>query len=372
MPRDVARSLAVADLDHDGDQDLVTNRLNDQAGIFENTGSAPRIAVRLVGRTPNTDAIGAHIVLKGGPGTNLQRDEIAAGGDYLSHSAPQVTFAADPDNSNHTIEVTWPNGQIKRIDSVQANRIYEIQQPETAEEPIAETSETAPSETLFRDVSDRISHEHHEAPYDDFRIQPLLPKKLSQLGPGISWIDYDADGDDDLFITSGRDAQLAAFENNGSGQFSSISLGHLTRTTPGDQTALLGIPREDGTRLILGNTNYEPGDIKTPSAFNYLFSDGTLNKEQDLPGIFSTTGPLAMADYDADGDLDLFIGGRFVPAHYPMNATSRLFLNEDGQYVLDQQNSRKFNELGMVTGALFFDYEQDGGQDLCSAWSGAH
>ncbi len=360
--KDIAQGMGVADLDHDGDLDVVMNRLNESTGIYENRSSAPRIAVRLVGRTPNTNAIGATIELQGGPVPQL--DEITSGGEYLSHSAPHVTFAADSENPDHTLTVSWPNGQKTSIDSVQGNRIYEIQQPENMETTLINSSPVTTTKPIFKDVSGRINHKHHESPYDDFRIQPLLPKKLSQLGPGISWIDYDADQDDDLFITSGRGGELTIFENSGKGQFTRQSLGDLTQQTQGDQTTILGLTKQDETTLILGNANYEPGDIKTPSALNYRYQNGTVSVRQGIPGIFSTTGPLASADYDSDGDLDLFVGGRFVPAHYPMNASSRLFKNEDGRFVLDQQNSRKLNELGMVTGALFFDYEQDGDQDL--------
>ncbi|MDR8390625.1 FG-GAP-like repeat-containing protein [Aliifodinibius sp. S!AR15-10] len=359
---DISQGMAVADLDHDGDLDVVMNRLNEEVGIYENRNSAPRIAVRLVGREPNTQAIGATVELQGGP--TPQMDEVASGGEYLSHSASQITFAADPANPNHILKVTWPNGQVTSIDSVRTNRIYEIHQPENHENPAVKMTSKEQVEPIFLDVSDRIDHRHHESPYDDFRIQPLLPKKLSQLGPGISWIDFDGDQDDDLFITSGRDGQLGLFENSGNGQFVDRSLGELTETTPGDQTAILGLSTKAGTQLLLGNANYEPGDIKTPSVLAYTYSNGGGTTVQNIPGIFSTTGPIASADYDSDGDLDLFVGGRFVPAHYPMNATSRLFKNEDGQFVLDQQNSRKLNELGMVTGALFFDFEQDGDQDL--------
>jgi hypothetical protein len=127
---DVSHGLVTADLDRDGDLDIVVSRLNQEAVIYGNRATAPRIAVRLSGRPPNTDAVGATVALTGGKGGPApQREEITAGGDYLSDSDPTVMFAATSDTAAHRIVVTWPNGTTSTVDSARANRIYEIEQP---------------------------------------------------------------------------------------------------------------------------------------------------------------------------------------------------------------------------------------------------
>lgn len=360
--KDVSHGLATADFDHDGDLDLAINRLNDRAAIYENTSGAPRIAIRLTGAPPNTQAVGARLRLEGGPVT--QSDVVVSAGEYLSSSDPLLVFAAI-ENQNHTLRVYWPDGRYSVIDSVRANRIYEIDEtaiPKQERPPEAGKE----SEPVFEDVSDKIAHHHHEESYDDFRVQPLLPQKLSQLGPGVSWIDYDADGDPDLLITAGRGGRLGVYENN-DGQFAARSLQTPATHSRADQTTVLGWKQEGRTRLVLGQANYEPGDINFPSVRSFSLASGSVIKRDSLPGIFSTTGPLAAADYDGDGDLDLFVGGRFVPAHYPMNATSRLFENDDGTFAEDPAHASLFRELGLVTGAVFTDYDSDGDPDLlCS------
>ncbi len=356
---DIAHGLAVGDLDNDGDLDLVMNRLNRQAAVYRNQSASPRIAVRLTGEPPNTQAIGAKVELQGGP--VHQQDEISAGGDYLSHSDALIVFAADEENTDYKLTITWPGGTRSVIDSVRANRIYEIDQQTIPIEEVESSQNTG--DTIFQDVSDRIDHKHNEEPYDDFRIQPLLPVKLSKQGPGISWIDFDSDGDDDLFIPSGREGHTAVYENSG-GTFRSLSLGDLTQQSPSDQTSIIGWREDQQTRLLTGNANYEPGDIKIPSVLHHVFQKGKITAEENIPGIFSTTGPVAAADYDGDGEIDLFVGGRFVPTHYPANATSRLFKIENGQFVIDEQNSRRFENIGLVTAAVFTDYDQDGDPDL--------
>src|SRR5699024_426499 len=105
---DVSHGLVVADLDNDGDSDIAINRLNKPALVYENTATAPRIAVRLRGKAPNTGAVGAVVELSGGP--VIQTKEIAGAGDYLSDSDPMISFAADPENLNHILNITWPDG----------------------------------------------------------------------------------------------------------------------------------------------------------------------------------------------------------------------------------------------------------------------
>lgn len=362
--KDVSHSLATADFDRDGDLDLVLNRLNATASVYENETAAPRIAVQLSGQPPNSQGIGAKVELRGGTNDSVpQHDELTAGGDYLSGSAPVAMFAADPGNSNHTIAVRWPDGTTSTVDSVKANRIYDIRQPEGSGDAAPPDTSTSPAPSIFEDVSDRISHRHHESTYDDFRIQSLLPIKLSQQGPGISWIDFDSDGDDDLFIAAGRGEGLSVLENDGNGDFANRRLAPVTDTSRADQTTVLGWPTADGTELLIGRANYEPGKVETESVRHYLIQNGNVIPQDHLPGILSTTGPLAVADYDGDGDLDLFMGGRFMPAQYPKDATSRLFENNDG-FELDASNSSALKNLGLVTGATFFDYEGDGDQDL--------
>ncbi|MFH5886155.1 FG-GAP-like repeat-containing protein [Halalkalibaculum sp. DA3122] len=364
--QDISLGMAVADLDNDGDPDLVINRLNQGASLYENRSNAPRIAVQLIGLEPNTAGVGAKVELRGGPVP--QQKEVTSGGDYVSGSQKTVWFAADKDNPDHQLVIRWPDGKKSTVDNLRANRIYEVEQP-GVNQAEKDVDSTYPEnlETMFEDISDRINHVHHEAPYDDFMVQPLLPRKLSRQGPGVSWLDYDRDGDDDLFVTSGRGGLIGIYSNRGDGEFHATSIDGVSTEAPGDQTAVIGWGEEGQFQLVLGYSNFEGGDPGTPSALQVKIPAKSASVVHDIPGILSSTGPIAAADYDGDGDVDLFVGGSFIPGRYPEDASSRLFLNENGTFILDQVNSRKLSGIGLVSGAVFSDYDRDGDPDLLLA-----
>lgn len=360
--KDISHGMAVADLNNNGVLDIVVNRMNQPAAVYRNNTRAPRIGVRLNGEVPNTRGIGATIELRGGP--VIQHKQVSAGGEYVSGSDGRVMFAADEENPNHEILVKWPDGKESRIREVRANRIYEIDQA-GAQPPREEPQNNRSSDPIFEDVSDHLDHTHHEDPFQDFEFQPLLPARLSQLGPGVAWVDITGDEREDLLIGSGKGGQLGLFENHGDGHFERLSTSPMTRPAPGDQTSILGWKEDGFTRIAVGSSNYEQGRSGTASAYLYRIGpSGNVVETDSLPGIFSTTGPLALSDVSGNGYLDLFIGGGFKPGQYPEDADSRLFRNEGGTFVPDEEASRLFSGLGLVNGAVFSDLTGNGRQDL--------
>lgn len=363
---DISHGMASADLDGDGDLDVVVNRLGSPALLLRNESEAARIGVRLRGAGPNTYGIGAKVRLLGGA-VPVQEREMTAGGLYLSGSAPHMAFAAGASESLE-LEVVWPGGVVTRVTGVRPDRLYEIREPRPGDALAVEPGrgQNVPEAVLFEDRSELIAHRHPETDFEDFVRQPLLPYMPSRLGPGVTWIDLDRDGDPDLVIPPGAGGRLSYLRNDG-GRFVEEMLEDAPSSL--DRTAAIGLPGPRGTLLAVGNASYEAATVEeagTIPPFIVVRPGSTATLPVASNG-FSSTGPLAAADLDGDGVLELFLGGRIIKGFYPLPASSALFRQEGNQLVRDPRHDPVLKEIGLVSGAVFSDVDSDGDPDLLLA-----
>lgn len=367
---DVSHGAALADFDGDGDLDAVVNRLDRPALLLRNEAAAPRLAVRLRGEAPNTTGVGARVWLAV-PGLPRQTKEMAAGGGYLSGSETLVSFAMG-DAAEGTLGVEWRGGSrsVVRVDG--ANRLYEVFESaaELAAEPGTGTGAAAAAPWFEVDAS--FAPIHDEPPFAEVVRQPLLPVRLSRMGPSVAWHDLDGDGDPDLLMGSGAGAAPVLFRNDG---------GALVRVTlagpraPVDQTAVIPLPAGDTARVLLGLSSYEapaaevtqvPAVVSAEWPRTALAGVAVTPVNRGVaPGGVAAAGVLAVADYDLDGRLDLFVGARVVPGRYPLSGPSRLFRGRPGGgFEEDRRSAAALERADMVTGAVFTDYDADGDADL--------
>ncbi len=353
--------MVVCDLDNDGDLDVVINNADGPPEIYRNDCAAPRVAVKLKGRAPNTFGVGAKVKLIG---KKTQAQEMIAGGRYASGCDYELVFAARQDWAPYKLQVTWRDGRVTEVDNVEANQLYVIAETNTVAAPPKIISKPNP---LFEDVSASLNHTNRENWFNDFEAQPLLPNRLSRLGPGVSWFDLDGDGLDDLIIGTAAGGTIGMFKNLGDGRFSPFNAADKQIHPRHDQTSLLGLgSAASGVSLMLGVSSWEDPAAKTALNVLKLNFAGEWSSGPQVTRERNATGPLALADVTGSGQLDVFVGGRARFNRYPEAADSMLILrNAQGQ--LTEANGaavQALNSLGMVTSAVFADVNGDGKPDL--------
>jgi enediyne biosynthesis protein E4 len=364
---DIAHGMIAVDLDHDGDLDIVANCMPGTPLLLLNRTHAPRLTVRLLGRRGNQDGLGAKITVSGGP--VVQTQEIVAGGQYLSHGEPIRTFAAG--SGSMSVEVRWRSGRVSRMSGAKAGWIQvvdESQATESAASPAGLASTpgaTVPG--LFRDATANLGHRHQEEPFDDFASQPQLPRRLGQEGPSVLATDLDKDGNVDVVLGSGRGGRLTVKLGDGKGGFRALETDGPE--LPDDLLGLAFLPgAAEGDGVVAGAlASFESSMTNGPSVLRWRVTREGLRSLPPLPSIGASPSALAAADFDGDGDQDLFVGGRVVPGRWPVPASSMVFLSEGGTMRADPMATEVFRRLGLVTAAVSGDLDSDGRPELVVA-----
>ena len=365
---DVSHAIASADFDRDGDRDIVITRLDEPPLLLRNDAGGARVAVRLRGEDGNTQAIGARVTLATAGGLPAQTRQVTSGGLYLSGSDPGLTFAMG-DAAEAELVIVWPSGRRQTL-RVAADRAYEVGPGGAvvggvAVDGVAEVGgpagAPAAGSALF--AGPEAVGRHGESAFDELARQPLVPVELSRGGPAVAWADVDGDGDPDLLVGAGAGgrAQLAV---NAAGRLADpVSLGP---PAVGDHTSVLALPAADVPVIVAGVSNWE---ARSPAERDAIPPLARLDAASPpvLPPSRHATGPLAAADVDADGDLDLFVGARATPGAYPLPADSRLFLADGDGWTADPEAGAALRGIGLVSGAVFSDVDGDGDPDLLLA-----
>ena len=360
-------AAATGDLDRDGDLDLVVANLDEPVSIYRNDfANGHRVLIRLRGNPSNRRGIGSIIRVETETASQIRQLIPTTG--YLSSNEPFVHFGLADETTIKTLSVTWPSGYEQTINELPADRMYTVNEPQsvpTREMPSAKPPATYLAATVLQGAR------HVELPFDDFSHQPLLPNKLSQLGPGVAVGDVNSDGHDDLFLSGASGQSGALFVHDGTNGFLSPNMKPFNEDAEcEDMASLFFDADQDGDLdlfVVSGGVEHELASIRYRDRLYLNQGQGEFSKAADsaTPDLRDSGGTVAAGDFDRDGDLDLFVGGRVTPGSYPLSPESRLLRNDAGSFVdVTKELAPGICRTGMVTGAIWSDFNDDGWLDL--------
>jgi hypothetical protein len=393
----ISLAAAHADLDRDGDLDLVVANFDEPVSIYRNDASQGNgVLIQLEGVSSNRFGLGARLTAETSGGAQVRYHNPTGG--FLSSNEPLVHFGLGGSDEVTRLTIDWPSGHRQSFANLPVDRFYTITEPvgqrkegekgrmgegETDQGGAHASLPFSPSPPLpvsarpkgdvgpLFERSDALANAvHREHPFDDYQRQPLLPCKHSQLGPGLAWGDFDGDGRDDLYVGggAGEPGQLWISDENGAFRRQDIQAFKDDAAHEDMGAVWLDVDADGDLDLyvVSGGVEFEPGDQRLADRLYVNDGRGQLSRAKHaLPDLRSSGGPVVAADFDRDGDVDLFVGGRVIPGQYPLAPESFLLTNEQGNFVdATEQVAPGLKEAGMVTSALWSDADADGWLDL--------
>ena len=378
-----SNGAAYADLDNDGDLDMVINNINDEAFVYENTlmDSKPKdkhyLSIQLKGDEKNINGLGAWVELY--YGKNRQVYEQTPYRGYLSTIQLNPHFGLDSSMIDSVI-IKWQDGNKQTLKNVPTDQTVKIDK-KNANEKYSWIKDEFAKQSLFKDVTDslNIHYSHSQIEYIDFNIQKLIPHKFSAYGPPLAAGDVNGDGLDDIIVggNSSFGSTLLLQQPNGSFLQKSLILPNDKNDAQYQDmgTILFDADGDGDLDLYVGRGGYQSKPNSIGYQDQFYINDGKGNFKLDslaLPSTFTSKSCVRAIDYDKDGDLDLFVAGRVEPWSYPKPVSSFIYRNDskDGHVKftdVTEQVAKDLNNIGLVCDALFTDFDNDGWPDLVLA-----
>jgi hypothetical protein len=347
---------ALADLDRDGDLDVITNNMDEPVGVHENTQQENGgVIIRLVGSESNRFGIGA--MVRARIGERWQAEYLTLSRGFMSTNEPVVHFGAGDAARIDEVTVRWPSGRVQTVRDLEIGRLHEIAEPRgaPASGPIAAEE---PKKRLLREVGEEVglTDEASERRFDDYADQPLLPWKLSQLGPALALSDIDDDGDDDLFM-GGPAGTPGRLYLNDEGRFEPRS-GPWNAHTGSEDAGIVWLDADSDGDFDLfvasGGVEHDRGHEALRDRLYLNDGDRFVEARGSVPEAMEPSSAVSAFDFDGDGDLDLFVGAGALAGSYPLAGRSRLLRNDGGTFVdVTDELAPGLGEIGVVRGAAW-------------------
>jgi len=362
-----SNGAAYADLDNDGDLEIVVNNVNEKAFLYKNNSieninnNYLRITLK---NNNNTPSFGTKVKLY--YNNKLQLFETTNVRGIYSTSENIAHFGLGKTKMVDSLVVTWPDNTKSKVFDIRTNQQLTL---------LSSTSKVdnrifkSDNNSYFKKDDSKIKYVHIENLFNDYDKQLLLPHKLSQFGPAIDVSDVNGDGLEDVYVGSASGEMSKLFLQSKGGMFLESKNQPWDRHRAlEDLDAVFFDFDNDGDQdlyVVSGGNEFPPN---SSTYLDRLYANDGLGvfsfKRELLPNIFKSGSVVKPYDYDNDGDLDLFIGSRMVPWNYPEPASSYLLVNEDGKFIKHKDKNESFKDLGLVTDAVWSDYDNDGDKDL--------
>ena len=373
----ISNAAAYADLDNDGDLDLVIGNNNEPVMVWQNN-SAPGarwLQLKLSGSGGNSAAIGARVSLYTSQQVQYLEQYPVRG---FQSSVPPILHFGLPSTDVDSLKVEWPSGKTTILRDLKAGRLVSLREADAV-------VSNAPSRKLSNDPLFTLASEEHGIPFThrenefvDFKVEVLMPYQLSRMGPAVAKADVNGDGNEDVFIGGALDQPGALFFQRGDGTFESSSSAVWNKDAAHeDVNALFFDADKDGDAdlyVVSGGNEYEDHSPEYQDRLYLNDGNGGFVKANGgaLPPMGSSKQAVAAADFDRDGDLDLFVGGRGKAGSFPLPSRSYLLRNDsgNGQVKFTDVTASTTSGLalpGMVTTATWSDFNGDDYPELIIA-----
>ena len=365
-----SNGASYADLDNDGDLDLIVNNINQPAYIYRNesieNGGGHYLQIQLLGEDKNTLGLGAKVTIFS-LGQRQRLEQVTTRG-YLSSVSPILHFGLGNSTSIDSLVVTWNSGKEQWLQDVKVNQLVTIEE-KNASDPTPLRGGESP---IFSEIQSPISHSNPEVNFNDFKRQSLLISQFSFSGPCMVQGDVNGDGLSDVFVGGAKDEPAALFIQQTGGRFQKASTPAFADDSKSEDAdaAMFDVNGDGHLDIYVASGGYHDFEQNDPLLQDRLYINdgrGSFRKSRStLPPMLVSKSCVAVNDVNQDGHLDIFVGGRVIPGRYPETPTSYLLINDGEGNFSDQTEAvgPGLRNFGMITDAKWVDLDRDSIQDL--------
>lgn len=369
IPEDkfVSGATALGDLDNDGDLDIVVSNLNEEASVYINqtntieTNNTSFLKLRFNYLKPNSFGIGTKVFAyhKG----SLQYKELYCARGFQSSSEPIIHFGFGEIKEIDSLKIIWPNKTTQTLKNISLNQTLTIKPNNTR--PFNYDSLLKHSKPLFKKVDGNlgVNFTHKEDRFLDFNRQKLIPYRVSDRGPAVAVGDLNDDGKDDIFFGGSKEIASKVFFQTDT-IFTEVRIPSFAKDSINEdvEAIIADFNNDNKNDLIIGTGGADFSNQTKPLIDNYFINNNGTFKIQDFPEFYENASVIITNDFDDDGDLDVFIGSNSVSNDFGNIPNSYIFKNNNGNFSI--LKNEDLQEAGMVTDALWDDFNDDGQTDL--------